>query len=667
MTDGLTVSGKTVGEMYTDFTTQLNAKWKERFKDQTGKALQQFDIVTHTIPWAGNQDPKNFSMLNSKPHDSSVRSLAMGTSSNGIPTAHIPPGMTINQFILGALKASEQGQKLIVDDPNPANPDINASQSTSTGFRQSTLFAVEPIVDLVSKDPVSGNYGQHVTLHVTPAVSLTPIIDPKQVANAMNDPAVQRQMIGVLTQNGMLSKEYDYIFTGLNTEVLDFNLDFNFAWSAMLPKQGGVRRDSNTEATHQSYNAALEVAPHPNLIPADTMAAYIQSFVQSPNQTGGKLYIEDLLTSNNQGQGPGGVQALPVSFWPHSHDIDAHNPQGFAAQYTSSASVTATVFAQVMGGNSDPKAGPVTGAFQQINLTIRGDPYWLGQSNAERQANLQAGGTTLNPKNIPDLSSGNPTFILRFKYPLQIGDDFKPILKDSSIFNGVYEVTGVKHMFADGAFKQVLTAIRFPLINLYLAGSSEPAINTSQNSPGSPNTGQSGSQGAPGSGTTPGTGSGMIGPTGGLPNSQQEQQLAQQSYNFWIANGYSPAGASAMVAQEEAESQFGTDPNTNNAAGAGNFQWSPARQQQILDATGINVMTADHAGQLQAALWEQTQGNYQSVGSQLMTATDPGAAGALATIRYETPANTAMQAQICGGRSAFWSTQFSGTPLPNSS
>ena len=62
--DGLTVGGKTVGDMYIDFTAQLNAqKWKERFIDKGNNSLMKFDIVTHPIPLTDNQDPKTFSML----------------------------------------------------------------------------------------------------------------------------------------------------------------------------------------------------------------------------------------------------------------------------------------------------------------------------------------------------------------------------------------------------------------------------------------------------------------------------------------------------------------------------------------------------------------------------------------------------------------------------
>ena len=659
MTDGLTVEGATLGAMFDDFAQKLTAKWKEKFPDPSGRTLMQFKIVTHPLPRSPSQDPKNFPMINTEPDKSSIHALKLDSTSKGIPTAHIGPSTTVNEFITSAIKSTEQGQKLIVDDPTPQNPDVSGGQATPTGnVRTSTLFSIEPVIDNVATDPKTGNYGKVITIHVIPHRSQTAIIDPAQRDDAKN-PAVQRQMIQELMTDGFLKKEYDYIFTGLNTEVIDFNIDFLLAYQPMLPKLGGARSQALNETTNASYNPNLTVAPHPDVPPPDMTATNISPVVLSPNGTGGRVYIEDILNSNNQGQGV----ALPISFWPHYVDIENELATGLTAQWHPGQSIAATIFAQVF-------ASTMTSTFQRIELTIRGDPYWLGMSNLERRVVLSGSSATNDTSNIPDFSSGNPAMILKFQYPLQLGDDFKPILKDSVVFNGIYEVYRVKHSFSEGAFKQTLMANRMSLINLGLASSSAPYTNTDGSSSGATG-GQSGSQGGPnGNGSTPGSGNSTIAPTGSLPNSQQLQGLAQESYNFWVSNGYSPAGAAAMVSQEEAEGQFGTAQNLNvPGVQAGNFQWSPSRAAAIQAATGINVSdpTTTHQQQLQAALWEQTQGPYKNVGSALMTATDPGAAGVLATTKYEIPAKTQVQAQIRGGRAAFWGQQYGPTSTTTAS
>ena len=655
MTDGLTVEGATLGAMFNDFAQKLTDKWKEKFPDPSGKTLMKFQIVTHPIPWLGGQDPKDFSMINTEPDKSSIHALALdSTGSKGTPTAHVGPSTTVNEFISSAIKSTEQGQKLIVDDPTPQSPDVSGGQATPTGnVRTSTLFSIEPVIDNVAIDPKTGNYGKVITIHVIPHMSQTAILDPAQRDDAKS-PAVQRAMITALMTNGFLKKEYDYVFTGLNTEVIDFNIDFTLAWQPMSPKLGGARAQALNETVNMRYDPNATVAPHADVPPPDMTATNISPVVLSPNGSTGRVYIEDILNSNNQGQGV----VLPVSFWPHYADIEGEMAKSLTGQWHPAQPIAATVFAQVF-------ANTMTTSFQRIELTIRGDPYWLGMSNLERRIVLSGNGSTNDTANIPDFSSGNPAFILKFQYPLQIGDDFKPILKNSVVFNGIYEAYRVKHSFSEGTFKQTVFANRYPLMNLSLASSTAPTLNTDGSSPLLPNNNQSGTQGTPSAGgSTPGTGSSTIAPTGSLPNSQQLQNLSQESYNFWISNGYSPAGAAAMVSQEEAESQFGTAPGTNvPGVQAGNFQWNPQREAAIQAATGIDVSspTTTHTQQLQAALWEQTQGPFQSVGSQLMTATDPGAAGVLATTKYEIPANTQAQAQIRGGRAAFWGQQYGAT------
>ncbi len=77
-----------------------------------------------------------------------------------------------------------------------------------------------------------------------------------------------------------------------------------------------------------------------------------------------------------------------------------------------------------------------------------------------------------------------------------------------------------------------------------------------------------------------------------------------ESREFWEAKGLDAHHIAAWLAQEEAESGYGTNKNTNKGKYKGAFQWSPERRQQILEGTGIDVANASHWQQLQAADWE---------------------------------------------------------------
>lgn len=90
-----------------------------------------------------------------------------------------------------------------------------------------------------------------------------------------------------------------------------------------------------------------------------------------------------------------------------------------------------------------------------------------------------------------------------------------------------------------------------------------------------------------------------------LPSLQQHAQSNKNdSIAFWLRNGYSPAQAAALVANEQRESNFNSSAVGDGGRARGIFQWHPDRQSAILKGTGIDVRSASHDDQLKAALWE---------------------------------------------------------------
>ena len=153
----------------------------------------------------------------------------------------------------------------------------------------------------------------------------------------------------------------------------------------------------------------------------------------------------------------------------------------------------------------------------EVELEIRGDPYWLGLTNMERVAELSAavqtvagsqnapaGQTNAAPGNQPTAASANTSapqtaitqtyasgltgmrdrtyanyygrdaqFLLLFRAGNQPSDttgfmDFNrnSTQNQSVFFNGVYNALQVTHVFESGKFTQRLMGVRDPLINL---------------------------------------------------------------------------------------------------------------------------------------------------------------------------------------------------------
>lgn len=101
---------------------------------------------------------------------------------------------------------------------------------------------------------------------------------------------------------------------------------------------------------------------------------------------------------------------------------------------------------------------------------------------------------------------------------------------------------------------------------------------------------------------------------GAAPTSAEAKATEKESWNFWKTQGLSDAGAAAMVATEQGESNFNPrsfgDADTGGAHGS--FQWHMDRVNKILAVTGIDVRTASHLDQLKAAKWEGEHGDTQA-------------------------------------------------------
>lgn len=98
----------------------------------------------------------------------------------------------------------------------------------------------------------------------------------------------------------------------------------------------------------------------------------------------------------------------------------------------------------------------------QIELDVRGDPFWLGETDGEVIKRLQAG-TTRTPSNgqYANYLRGENSFFLTFNTPQNYDESTGFVdTRQNTTFAGVYNVNQVNHSFAEGKFTQRLVAIR---------------------------------------------------------------------------------------------------------------------------------------------------------------------------------------------------------------
>jgi hypothetical protein len=561
----LVVSGKTVSEIFQDFTTQINNSWK----NSTGGPLVQIAVVTHPITIGPTNaiglNPGNFKMKSTLPFQSSERTWQFSATAgdDGKVTCHVPPNASVSEFLTATIKSTEQAQALMKDQPITTQTDSSTAQVNSRGYRDSVLFSVEVDPMNVNFDTNTNNYMKQVTFHVVAHSTQSVILGPVQLAQATT-PQIQNAMLQNFISKGMIKKRYDYIYTGLNTEVLDFQIECNLAFSVTLSKYAGSRAgynntsvnsvlsggNTNPQGTLNEASAALKVDPGNNnstvpvasgstptntasgatnsggsiatsgataasmttpaansnpiststpavsgIAPTSSTSApgvaatsQVTTNSTTPSQISASqnIYVEDVLASQFSQQ-----PNVPISFKYGNNDTQQESGSRVnPGQFHRDQSVIGSIFTQMYQGTNCGGLGE--NKFFTIHLDIRGDPYWIGQTNLNRVAvirDFQNNTPTYDPKSSPDFISCKELIYLHFRYPLTVGDDFVPILTSSETFNALYEVYEVKHSFSDGVFKQTLTAFIHPLIADNMGQNAASASPSSGGPPASPQAG----------------------------------------------------------------------------------------------------------------------------------------------------------------------------------
>lgn len=469
----------------------------------------------------------------------------------------------------------EATQKLGIDDPS-----IGQVPGSTPGFRKVIAWRIEPDVKLTAYEAYTEQYYKTVTYHIRPYYTQLPIIDSQQ-SKVAAQPGVSFQSLQDMVKQNLIQKRYDYIYSGLNIDVIDFDIHYNFQWNAIISKYGGKLTNAdmlrppprissaNTvnpgvaaqQADQQLLSSKITIAQQAQTTLTNAQTAQstaqnnVSSLQQQIQQQGGTATAAqqqqlaaaqaDLTKQNNAvtAAQAANTQALAGTKVPLPSVItngggstvyaEALITQPAATTSTTSVStISPTQISTVQAfRDADDQAGtgvrqsvnfdrsvfsavmgqlnaPIAQTFYQIDIGVRGDPFWLGQTNLIRLAEMRSGTTTVSAanKNTPDWYIGNNCFLLHFRAPIGYGSDFAPDFRDSLVFNGVYMVSHIKHIFGgNDGFKQELTGIRLPLINTADAATNQGTptnTNPATDQNGNPAPGSGGASANPNPGTT---------------------------------------------------------------------------------------------------------------------------------------------------------------------
>jgi len=488
LSNSVTLKGSTVGEILDQFVKEL-----EKQEIQNGKSRNLYRIKVLNFPekfgdiignenlnprkWKITSDPYKDQIRKEEPTEAVVKNIT------------VPKGETLETLLKELFVNTEEGQKILLRNS------FSNSMASDNKF-DTAYFWLETKVSIREDNPYDierGDYNREIEYIVVPQTNQFGIGTTKQL-----EPVIKKQkdkmienLLEVL-ESGRLRKRYNYIFTGLNTEILDFDLRFDALYKAALPLYAGNQTTNlaTTTVIEQKDNIITNSELGKlfgNVELGRRVERELDSLMKDPNnrsifglnttdferrtnvnmqnfqkQEEGrvrkvkKISIEDISLANIESLDAD----IPINvdtskrFDPTENErlVETINPRG--------KSFSVALLEQIYGQN-----------LIEINLTIRGDPYWLGTPRDIPPINGFEEWLNTNPeenKSLAIYSTGIENLLITFKVPSEIDENGNVVLKSKNVFNGVYAVVQVKHSFSGGNFTQTLFCRRNPFIDVNL-------------------------------------------------------------------------------------------------------------------------------------------------------------------------------------------------------
>lgn len=220
-------------------------------------------------------------------------------------------------------------------------------------------------------------------------------------------------------------KEYDYIFTGKNRDVLDLQIDFNTLYYTQLQSMRYQDTLGVNALVAQNVNQAVATGNKEGLIPT-------QSSVVIPCQ-------DDVLK-------------VPIYYTSEDNSLQTV-PSTSAVKQASAADLQRSL---TVGANGD---------MINVKLKILGDPHLIKQDDIFYGQSLDSGQTNsiFTPNNSIYTDDGELYVKLNIKTPIDYNDRLGLTVTgayDYNAFSGIYKIIKIENNFIKGRFEQTLDLAR---------------------------------------------------------------------------------------------------------------------------------------------------------------------------------------------------------------
>ena len=271
-------------------------------------------------------------------------------------------------------------------------------------FRIETQVLLQP--------PLPGNVGKSSY----PKLIIFKVVPYKTSGASLLSPNAEPAGYNSLKQE--VAKVYDYMYTGKNTEIIDFDISYKGAFFTTAPADQSKLNAGAGTSTQQSQTGSDTGPTTPNSAPG-----------QHEKATGRQ---QDGYSTSRASPEAGGTEA------------------------TDNKTLAAQNFQKSLYDN----------AVSMIDVTMKilGDPYYLADSGLGNFSNSGTGRFNITKSGAMDYQSGDVDVIVNFRTPLDYNPETGIMdFGNSQIvsqFSGLYKVNEVSHKFNKGKYTQELKMLR---------------------------------------------------------------------------------------------------------------------------------------------------------------------------------------------------------------
>jgi len=368
-------------------------------------------IAGSTFVGAAALSAKDTSMANPN-NTNSIRQSNTGQATKDFNsqtrTFNINAGTSIDKVVDNVMRQSSYIQDQI-SIPDGVDPQTYLQQKATNETKPLNWYKIVPSITVGEFDPIRKVYARNITYNVNPYV----------IYNVKSDVAPQGKIKSFV-------KEYNYIYTGKNDDIIDFDINFNTlyytAQTAYRNSSSGVNRtpDVNSENKNTSNS--------------DTY----QGATQDPNSV------------------------MPMVMKPQVYNAKSRATGGI----TSARSVA-------VADLEDSLMTLSAADMLSIQLKILGDPQFIKQDDAFYNPSVAMTGADLRLTPNGSLRTDYQEIYVKvlFRTPVDIDEatgmmDFGTNYR-TSVFSGLYKVLTISSEFRNGQFIQTLDLIRLPYQPMY--------------------------------------------------------------------------------------------------------------------------------------------------------------------------------------------------------